>query len=98
MVGAPGPAMKNQTVLQRINDDGWRVISDIGLELGMRTEHTYTIDPDDPLSAGEVGEAVGISRVTSRRYLEHLTRRGDVTRQPRYGTPGRPETEYRWAR
>ncbi|GAA2563015.1 response regulator of citrate/malate metabolism [Neomicrococcus aestuarii] len=47
-----------------------------------------------PLSAGEVGEAVGISRVTSRRYLEHLTRRGDVTRQPRYGTPGRPEHEY----
>lgn len=47
-----------------------------------------------PLSAGEVGEAVGISRVTSRRYLEHLTRRGDISRQPRYGTPGRPEHEY----
>ncbi|GAB2897496.1 response regulator [Neomicrococcus lactis] len=47
-----------------------------------------------PLSAGEVGEALGISRVTSRRYLEHLTRREEVTRQPRYGTPGRPEHEY----
>ncbi len=48
------------------------------------------------LSAGEVGAAVGTSRVTARRYLEHLYRVGMVERSPRYGTPGRPENEYRW--
>ncbi|MEW1979798.1 response regulator [Citricoccus sp. NPDC079358] len=48
-------------------------------------------------SAGEVGAAVGTSRVTARRYLEHLFRQGLVDRSPRYGTPGRPENEYRWS-
>lgn len=48
------------------------------------------------LSAGEVAAAVGTSRVTARRYLEHLYRQGLVERAPRYGTPGRPENEYRW--
>ncbi|MCY1159176.1 MAG: response regulator [Citricoccus sp.] len=50
----------------------------------------------EALSAGEVGNAVGTSRVTARRYLEHLYRVGMVERSPRYGTPGRPENEYRW--
>lgn len=48
------------------------------------------------LSAGEVGAAVGTSRVTARRYLEHLYQQGMVERQPRYGMPGRPENEYVW--
>jgi response regulator of citrate/malate metabolism len=52
--------------------------------------------PSNALSAGEVGAAVGTSRVTARRYLEHLYRVGMVERSPRYGTPGRPENEYRW--
>ncbi len=43
--------MAGTVVLQRINDDGWRRIEGIGLELGLRTTHTYTIKPDDPLSA-----------------------------------------------
>lgn len=38
-----------------------------------------------------------LSRVTARRYLEHLADTEPVTRQARYGTPGRPEIEYRWA-
>ena len=48
------------------------------------------------LSATEVAELVGASRVTSRRYLEHLADAGRVERQPRYGRSGRPEVEYRW--
>ncbi|HKT57263.1 MAG TPA: two-component system response regulator, partial [Microbacterium sp.] len=32
----------------------------------------------------------------ARRYLEHLADAGRALRAPRYGTPGRPETEYRW--
>ena len=48
------------------------------------------------LSATEVAALVGASRVTSRRYLEHLADSGRVERQPRYGGSGRPEVEYRW--
>ena len=51
-----------------------------------------------PMSATEVGSAVGASRVTARRYLEHLADQGLVDRSPRYGGSGRPEVEYRWRR
>jgi response regulator of citrate/malate metabolism len=50
------------------------------------------------VSAHEVMEALGMSRVTARRYLEYLADAGIVTRSPRYGTPGRPENEYGWNR
>ncbi|MFF1830943.1 response regulator [Paenarthrobacter sp. NPDC058040] len=53
---------------------------------------------EQPVSASEVMEAVGMSRVTARRYLEYLADAGTVTRTPRYGTPGRPENEYGWRR
>jgi len=46
-------------------------------------------------SAGELAEAVGMSRVTARRYLEHLVDAGAATRTSRYGGTGRPEVEYR---
>ena len=49
------------------------------------------------VSAAELTEAVGVSRVTARRYLEHLADAGELIRSARYGTPGRPEKEYRWA-
>jgi response regulator of citrate/malate metabolism len=49
----------------------------------------------DGLSAAEVGARTGMSRVTARRYLEHLADAGRVLREPRYGSPGRPELEYR---
>ncbi|MBF4770254.1 hypothetical protein ISU10_20965 [Nocardioides agariphilus] len=39
---------------------------------------------------------VGASRVTVRRYLEHLADIDQVVRRPRYGGGGRPEVEYRW--
>ncbi|HET6625511.1 MAG TPA: response regulator [Nocardioidaceae bacterium] len=50
------------------------------------------------LSASEVASAVGSSRVTARRYLEHLADAQLVERQVRYGGGGRPEVEYRWRR
>lgn len=50
----------------------------------------------DSVSAQEVTAALGVSRVTARRYLEYLAERGSVRRTPRYGTPGRPENEYSW--
>jgi len=48
------------------------------------------------LSASEVAGEVGASRVTARRYLEHLADTGLADRQQRYGQAGRPEVEYRW--
>jgi response regulator of citrate/malate metabolism len=52
----------------------------------------------EPLSASEVAEQIGASRVTARRYLEHLADEGIVARAQRYGGSGRPEVEYRWSR
>lgn len=49
------------------------------------------------LSASETGELVGISRVSARRYLEHLCATGQATQRPRYGSAGRPEHRYAWA-
>jgi response regulator of citrate/malate metabolism len=53
-------------------------------------------DRDTALSATEVADLVGTSRVTARRYLEHLADVGVADRRPRYGGTGRPEMEYRW--
>lgn len=49
------------------------------------------------LSATEVGAGCAVSRVTARRYLEHLVESGVVRREPRYRGVGRPELEYWWA-
>ncbi|WP_423462634.1 response regulator [Promicromonospora sp. MS192] len=46
-------------------------------------------------SAAEVAEAVGMSRVSARRYLEHLVTEGRAQVTPRYGATGRPENRYR---
>ncbi|GLJ62768.1 transcriptional regulatory protein [Microbacterium barkeri] len=47
------------------------------------------------LSASEVADVLGLSRVTARRYLEFLADGGVVARSPRHGGRGRPELEYR---
>ncbi|KOU54245.1 response regulator [Streptomyces sp. WM6378] len=48
------------------------------------------------VTAAETGLAVGISRITARRYLEHLVTTGRAERTPQYGQIGRPELQYRW--
>ena len=53
-------------------------------------------DAGADLSAAEVAERTGVSRVTSRRYLEHLARGGLVEIALRYGSSGRPKHRYRW--
>ena len=50
----------------------------------------------DGLSASELGEVVGVSRVTARRYAEFLCDARVVVRRSRYVGQGRPEVEYRW--
>jgi len=46
------------------------------------------------LSAAEAAERAGISRVSARRYLEHLTDTGRAEVRLRYGEVGRPERRY----
>jgi response regulator of citrate/malate metabolism len=53
---------------------------------------------DAPLTATEIADDTGTSRVTARRYLEYLTAHRMVIRTLRYGAKGRPEHEYRWNR
>ncbi|GAB3450327.1 response regulator [Phycicoccus ginsengisoli] len=58
---------------------------------------TRALRDGGPLSASELGEAVGVSRVTARRYAEHLCDARRAVRTQRYAGAGRPEIEYRWA-
>ena len=50
-----------------------------------------------PLGAAETAEAAGLSRVTARRYLEHLVASRQAELELRYGGSGRPEHRYRWS-
>ena len=47
------------------------------------------------LAATTVADAAGVSRVTARRYLDHLCQLGKAELTMRYGGPGRPEHRYR---
>ena len=66
-------------------------LSDTTLELvaqALRRSHSG-------LAATAVAEAAGLSRVTARRYLDHLCQLGKAELTMRYGSPGRPEHRYR---
>ena len=48
------------------------------------------------LSASEVSTALGMSRVTARRYLQYLADEGYAGRGQRVGGSGRPEVTFKW--
>lgn len=48
------------------------------------------------MSASNVAQSVGTSRITARRYLEHLADVGLADRHTHYRARGRPEVQYRW--
>lgn len=50
-----------------------------------------------PASATEAAADLAMSRVTARRYLDHLVEADSAAKAPRHGSPGRPELEYRWS-
>ncbi|MEV8566157.1 response regulator [Streptomyces sp. NPDC051322] len=56
---------------------------------------TAVRDSEVPLSAGQVGELIGVSRATAQRYLAGLVTAGLLRMKLRYGATGRPEQEYR---
>jgi len=53
-------------------------------------------DAGTDLSASECAEAVGLARVSVRRYLEHFVKIGRADVRLRYGGVGRPERRYVW--
>ncbi|WP_226533430.1 response regulator [Microbacterium paraoxydans] len=67
-----------------------------GLSVSSLEKISAVLRTSGPLSAREAAEQLGMSRVAARRYLEHLVAEGVLTRAARYGTRGRPETEYHW--
>ncbi|MFI8851772.1 response regulator [Streptomyces sp. 891-h] len=48
------------------------------------------------LTASEAAAALGVNRITARRYLEYLVAAGRADRHSRYGQVGRPEHHYVW--
>ncbi|WP_127472621.1 response regulator [Microbacterium sulfonylureivorans] len=67
-----------------------------GLSADSLAKVTADVRTHGPVSAVESAGRLGMSRVAARRYLEHLVEAGRVVRSPRYGGPGRPESEYVW--
>lgn len=71
----------------------------VPLPKGLSAETLAAVDRSVPAdaerSASEIGEAVGISRVAARRYLEHLVSIGRAERSLDYATAGRPSVRYR---
>ncbi|MEU9759632.1 response regulator [Streptomyces sp. NPDC047985] len=57
---------------------------------------TRVLRASDGVTAAAAGTELGISRITARRYLEHLVTTGRAVRRPQYGQVGRPELHYRW--
>ncbi|MCW4465233.1 response regulator [Glutamicibacter sp. MNS18] len=62
----------------------------LDLVCGYLREH-----PDDHATI-DVAEALGLARVSVRRYLEFLVTEGLASRIARYGSAGRPQHRYRW--
>jgi two-component system response regulator DctR len=50
---------------------------------------------DEPLSSEEVATGTGLARVTVRRYLEFLEKKGAIVMDIQYGSVGRPVNRYR---
>lgn len=68
-----------------------------GLSPGTLDLVVTALDPVRAASAKDIAEQSGASVPTVRRYLDHLTRTGDVTVSHRFGARGRPEVLYRRA-
>ncbi|QNG36396.1 response regulator [Geodermatophilus sp. Leaf369] len=65
-------------------------------ETAQRVEQVLRAAGEPGLSASECAEALGASRVSARRYLEHHLSTGQAVVHLRYGTTGRPERRYTW--
>ncbi len=58
-----------------------------------KVEAVFSIDEE--WTSSQLGDYLGTSRTTVRRYLEHLRKIGKVTVSQDFGDKGRPEKKYR---
>lgn len=64
-------------------------------DITMKQVLLHMIKYRNALSAEEMAEALGLARVTARRYLEYLDQIGRVSVDLQYGSVGRPVKRYR---
>jgi response regulator of citrate/malate metabolism len=99
-VSAPGEAVGQADVDRALAT--LRGTDGVGLPKGMSADTLDSVvaalrETPEGLSAVGAASVVGISRVTARRYLEHLADNGTAVRRPQYGQVGRPELFYKLA-
>ncbi|MGV8913669.1 MAG: response regulator [Rhodoglobus sp.] len=99
---ALGSARRIQSLSQNAVDDlilgshHNRTLPPKGLSVATLQLVTATLtNASTDLSASEVADIIGMSRVGARRYLEHLVTVGTALVEPRYGATGRPVHRYR---
>ncbi len=54
----------------------------------------FDVSPQQGINAEEMGQMIGASRTTARKYLEYLISTGFLKIDIEYGTIGRPERRY----
>lgn len=54
--------------------------------------------PGESMTSEQIAEAIGLSRVTIRRYMNHLLGEGVLVSNIDYGTGGRPSVIYRYVK
>ncbi len=86
-------------LLPRAGTDSQRSVSETSLPKGIDALTLIKIrdlfvDRDDSLAASPVGDAIGASRTTARRYLEYMVSTGELIVDVNYGGVGRPERYY----
>lgn len=59
-----------------------------------KVRQAFAEHPTRQFSAEEMGDIIGASRTTARRYLEYLTSTEEAQAEVSYGTVGRPERRY----
>lgn len=64
-------------------------------EVTLRQILLFLLKSNEPLSAEEVAEGIGLARVTARRYLDYLEKAGKLVLEAQYGSVGRPVNRYR---
>jgi len=60
----------------------------------IKIREAFSAAPEQAFSAEDMGEIIGASRTTARRYLEYLTSTNEVSAEVSYGSVGRPERRY----
>jgi response regulator of citrate/malate metabolism len=97
-IAAAGHAIAQQEIDEIFNALRAMAVDTLPTGIGQETLHAVAtqLRRVGPMSAVQVAEILGTSRVTARRYLEYLNESGLAKRGSRYGGTGRPEVEYRW--